>query len=276
MNRYDLISLVALLLLVTALPIYALNEPLRMAQAQESLRRQFIADATDMYLEICAGCHGAGGEGLAPMPPLNNPDLARADYDVLYKTIARASHGTAMAAWHIDEGGILSDYQIEELITLIRYGDWAEVGTQAAAQGFSPSTPFASNLQGVSQTSVVVGAANPQAEPHECRACHDEPALHTDRFGLDCARCHGLDSWLPARLTRHTFRLDHGGSGSLTCQTCHTETYNRHTCYQCHEHQPDQMRQLHTEAGLLSFDDCVACHPTGQGDEAGSLTASYR
>lgn len=272
MNRYNLVSFVALLVLVTTLPIYALYEPLRMEQARESLRRQFIADATEVYLETCAGCHGAGGEGIAPMPPLNKTELARADYGLLYQTIARASHGTAMAAWHIDEGGILSDYQIEELITLIRHGNWAEVRSQAAMQDFNPPAPPVPNVAVVS----LAGAANPQAGPHECRACHDEPALHTDRFGLDCARCHTMAGWLPARLTYHTFRLDHGGDGKLACSTCHTETYNRHTCYQCHNHQPDPMRQLHTEAGISDFDDCVACHPTGQGNEADSLTASYR
>jgi mono/diheme cytochrome c family protein len=271
-NRYDFISLTALLVLVIALPLYAINEPQRLEQAKTHLRQQFIADASAMYLEICAGCHGAGGEGLGHMPPLNNPELVKADYDVLYKTIARASHGTAMAAWHIDEGGILSDYQIEELIALIRYADWGQVNMLATAQGFSPPTPPAPSLEVVS----LAGAANPQASPHECRACHDEPALHTNRFGLDCARCHSMEGWLPARLTRHTFRLDHGGGGNLACQTCHPETYSEHTCYQCHDHQPVEMEQLHVDAGIPEFDACAACHPTGLGAEADSLTASYR
>lgn len=272
MNRYDLISLVALLVLVTALPWYALHEPQRMAQAQVDLRQQYMTDATEMYLEICAGCHGARGEGLGAMPPLNSQALQQNDYDVLYKTIARASHGTSMAAWHIDEGGILSDYQIEELITLIRYADWGQVGALAATRGFVPSPPSIPDFESVSP----VSAGNSQADPHACHACHDEPTVHNDRFGQDCARCHSLDAWLPARLTRHTFRLDHGGSGSLTCETCHLETYSQHTCYQCHDHQPAEMRQIHTEADITDFEDCVACHPTGQGDEANSLMASFR
>jgi cytochrome c len=64
MNRYKVISLLALLILVFILPIYAVLEPQRMAQAQADLRQEFVSDAAVLYVENCALCHGAAGEGI--------------------------------------------------------------------------------------------------------------------------------------------------------------------------------------------------------------------
>ena len=71
-------------------------------------------------------------------PPLNKMRMAQADPTLLAKTIARAAHGSSMAAWHIAEGGILDDYQIEELVTLIRFADWSQVAVIAEDRGVLP------------------------------------------------------------------------------------------------------------------------------------------
>ena len=140
MFRYKLMSALALLIIVIALPIYLFSEPQRMAAAQITLRQEFVSDASLMYIENCALCHGAAGEGIGPIPALNNPALWTADYDFLYKTIARGRFGTSMTGWHVDEGGIYNDYQIDELVALIRYVEWSQVREMAAAQGLIPPT----------------------------------------------------------------------------------------------------------------------------------------
>jgi hypothetical protein len=104
--------------------------------------------------------------------------------------------------------------------------------------------------------------------PTDCAGCHEEPAVHAGLFGLDCVRCHTTEAWTPAQLTRHTFPLDHGDEGQIACQTCHTETYAEYTCYNCHEHDPEETAETHIDEGITDFEDCVACHPTGQEDEA--------
>ena len=78
MKRYDLMSLIALLILVAALPVYAVIEPGRMGRAQEVLREEFLVYGAEMYVDNCAYCHGARGEGIGAMPPLNNPAMAEA------------------------------------------------------------------------------------------------------------------------------------------------------------------------------------------------------
>lgn len=264
MNRYRAIGLVAMLVVVVALPIYAYWEQGRMAEAQADLRQQFLVDGADLYVENCAGCHGPVGEGVGAMPSLNNPSLSSADRQVMYAIIAHSPHGTVMAAWHVDEGGRLNGYEVESLVTLIMNNDWLRVGELAEVKGFLLPTPSAPDVE----LATMEGTGQ---DPHECSACHEEPAVHAGSFGLNCSRCHTLQAWKPALLTRHTFLLDHGDEGKLTCQICHTQTYAEHTCYGCHDHEPEQMQVVHVEEELPEFEDCVECHPTGREGEAASL-----
>ena len=266
MRRYELISLVALLALVAALPVYMVRESDRMARGQADLRQQFVADGALLYVENCVLCHGTGGEGIGAMPALNR--LSSAEYNVLYRTIAHAPHGSAMASWHIDEGGPLNNYQVEGLVTLIQNEDWPRVSELASQTGVIPSTPTAlkadiAALEGVGE------------DPHECRACHEEPQVHADRFGLNCARCHTLQAWKPALLTRHTFLLDHGDEGQVACQTCHITSYSEHTCYECHDHTPEQMADAHAQEDIYELEQCAGCHPTGQPGEGELYHDSY-
>jgi len=103
-----------------------------------------------------------------------------------------------------------------------------------------------------------------------CVACHEEPAIHRGGFGTNCAACHTVDGWLPARLRVHAFPLDHGkqaGEGEVSCLTCHPDGYVAYTCYGCHEHEPDAVERAHREDGMTEIADCARCHPTGQEEE---------
>jgi len=268
MKKYDLISLVALLILVAALPFYLVREYDRMNQGQVALRQQYVVDGAVLYIDNCVLCHGLDGTGVGAMPALDS--LAGADTDVLHRTIAHSPHGSAMASWHLDEGGVLNDYQVAGLVTLIQSADWERVGELASARGVDAPTPTVPEV-GVDMSLLEEG----EGDPHECRACHEEPSVHADRFGLNCARCHTLQAWKPALLTRHTFMLDHGGEGNVDCQTCHTYTYSEHTCYECHDHTPEQMEEVHAQEEIFEFENCVVCHPTGQEGEGKIYRDNY-
>ncbi len=264
MNKYQMLGLICLLVLVAALPFYALREAGRMEQAQGALTRQFVADGSEMYIENCVDCHGSLGEGIGAMPALNNPNLVKADYNLLYQTIAHAPHGTIMSAWHISEGGPLSSYEVEGLVTLIMSADWSRVAALSEERGLVVAPPPVPELE----MATMEGTSQ---DPHECRACHEEPAIHADRFGLNCSRCHTLQAWKPAQLTRHTFLLDHGGQGKVSCQTCHTVNYATNTCYECHDHDPADMEVAHLQEEITELENCAECHPTGISGEAASL-----
>ena len=42
-------------------------------------------------------------------------------------------------------------------------------------------------------------------DPHQCLDCHEEPDIHAELFGINCARCHNTATWKPAVLTKHVF-----------------------------------------------------------------------
>jgi mono/diheme cytochrome c family protein len=264
MNRYYVVTLVSLLLLVSALPIYAWLEPTRMDTAGVAQEEDLVDEGAATYVDCCITCHGRMGEGEGAMPPLNNQALAQADHDVLYSTISHPPHGTAMSAWHNSGGCSLNDYQVESLVTLIATADWVQAAALADRQGFVMPTPAAPDTQ----LAVMEGAGE---DPHECRACHEEPAMHAQRFGLNCARCHTLDAWEPALLLRHIFLLDHGDEGEIACQTCHTTTYASYTCYGCHDHEPTETQRVHELEEITRLEPCGECHPTGVADEAAAL-----
>lgn len=187
MNRYKLAAGALLLILVIALPAYALTEPGRMERAQVELRGDYVSEAAGMYLESCAVCHGAAGEGLRATPPLNNEALWTADQDTLFKTIARGRPGSIMTGWHVDEGGIYSEYQIEELIALIRYVDWAQMREMAEAQGFS-------TLSAPPDAPVDPAAQVDPAVPEEIAALpagYEGWAAGHQLYAANCSVCHG-------------------------------------------------------------------------------------
>ncbi len=179
MNKYSIITLIALLVLVIALPIYALREPERLETSQEELRQEFVADASVMYVENCAVCHGATGEGIGSMPALNSDALREADYDFLYKTIERGRYDTVMTGWHVEEGGIFNEYQIDEFVALIRYGDWGAVGDLAVAEGKVPATMPIPAVEEAMLADIIAlapegseWAAGIQLYANNCTVCH--------------------------------------------------------------------------------------------------------
>ncbi len=181
----SLIGLGALLLIVSALGYYILNEPARIANAQGNVIAVQLDDAMSLYAENCSVCHGLNGEGIGATPALDSEALRTMPYEDLYKTISRGRYQTAMPAWAIEDGGPLSDYQIDELVTLIQYGDWIETGDRTVNLGLAPLIPFTTepdpallaeigNLPDGStlQTAVQLFAAN-------CVACHGADGLGT-------------------------------------------------------------------------------------------------
>ncbi len=101
--------------------------------------------------------------------------------------------------------------------------------------------------------------------PINCAGCHQEPAIHAGFFGQRCGACHTPTAWRPALLTAHTFPLDHGGQGPVTCLTCHTRKYPEYTCYACHAHQQTEILASHTRVGIsvAEVPNCAGCHLSG-------------
>ncbi len=180
-----LFGIFATQVIVFALLFYILSEPKRIVSSQEEILYGQLDHAMTLYAENCSVCHGLNGEGIGATPPLNTPGLQTIAYDDLYKVIARGRYDTAMPAWSIEDGGTLSDYQIEELVALIQSGDWEETGNRVVNLGLAPLIPFTTepdpgilaavgNLPGgdILQKAISIYAA-------QCVACHGADGLGT-------------------------------------------------------------------------------------------------
>jgi len=180
-----LFGIFATQVIVFALLFYILSEPKRIVSSQDEILYGQLDHAMTLYAENCSVCHGLNGEGIGATPPLNTPALQTMAYDDLYKVIARGRYDTAMPAWSLEDGGTLSDYQIEELVALIQSGDWEETGNRVVNLGLAPLIPFTTepdpgilaavgNLPGgdILQKAITIYAA-------QCVACHGADGLGT-------------------------------------------------------------------------------------------------
>lgn len=180
-----LLGLLGTALIVFALGFYILNEPRRLTDSQSQILHTQLDDAMTIYAENCAVCHGLNGEGIGATPPLNAPGPQSMPFDELYKVIARGRFDTAMPAWSKEDGGPLSDYQIDELVALVQSGDWNETGDRVVNLGLAPLIPFTTDpdpalLEAVGslpegstlQTAITIYAG-------QCVACHGADGLGT-------------------------------------------------------------------------------------------------
>lgn len=104
---------------------------------------------------------------------------------------------------------------------------------------------------------------------NNCSSCHQSPK---DEFHqlvkTNCNECHTTNKWLPSTFKHSSFFVldkDHNAK----CNTCHVETdnYKSYTCYGCHEHSEQKIRNEHLEEGINSFNDCVLCHRSADEDD---------
>jgi cytochrome c oxidase cbb3-type subunit 3 len=82
-----------------------------------------IVDFSVLYGQNCAGCHGVEGRGGAAMSLANPVFLAIADDAVIRHTAANGVPGTPMSAFAQSAGGMLTDKQIDAIVSGIR--SWA-------------------------------------------------------------------------------------------------------------------------------------------------------
>ncbi len=109
----------------------------------------------------------------------------------------------------------------------------------------------------------------------QCISCHraQRPDDATHRTNSDnCAQCHTTKKWKPATVNHDKFFvLD---DYHKRCSTCHripskeNPDYKKYTCYSCHEHTPEKIREEHLEEGIHDYENCVKCHRSTNEDEA--------
>ena len=145
---------------VSALFCGCANAPWRTVAGEVPVVPSEISDFSTLYGQNCAGCHGAGGKGGAAIA-LNDPVyLAIADDATVRGVAANGIPGTSMPAFAKSAGGMLTDKQIEIIVSGIRE-HWAKPDILA---GVNPP-PYSSPEPGDASHGMLVYT-------QYCSACH--------------------------------------------------------------------------------------------------------
>ena len=121
-----------------------------------------IMEFNVLYASNCSGCHGANGKGGAAVSLSDPVFLAIADDTVIRRVATNGVPGTSMPAFARSTGGMLTDKQIDAIVSGLR--SWAKPD---ALRGVSPP-PY---------------AGQPAGNPHH----------GADVYATYCSACHGPD-----------------------------------------------------------------------------------
>jgi mono/diheme cytochrome c family protein len=119
-----------------------------------------ISDFGTLYEQNCAGCHGSEGSGGAAIALANPVYLAIADDAVLRRATASGIPGTSMPAFAQSAGGMLTDKQIDVIVSGIRKS-WSKPDV---FRGIEPPPYSSSASSDVSRGSEVYATY--------CSSCH--------------------------------------------------------------------------------------------------------
>ncbi len=154
--------LVAVVMVAVAACSGCNSSPGRPKSDSEIIPPSQVMEFSLLYSQNCAGCHGASGKGGAAIALANPVFLAIAADSVIRRTTANGVPGTAMPAFAQSAGAMLSDKQIDALVSGIR--SWAKSDT---LNNVTPP-PYSSPTPG-----------NPQRG--------------AEAYRTYCSSCHGMD-----------------------------------------------------------------------------------
>jgi mono/diheme cytochrome c family protein len=112
----------------------------------EILAPNEVLDFGVLYAQNCAACHGAEGRGGAAIALDNPVYLAIADDTAIRKVIANGVEGTAMPAFAVNAGGMLTETQINVITKEIR-SRWSQQAIPDMATAPSYAPPLTGNTQ---------------------------------------------------------------------------------------------------------------------------------
>lgn len=209
-------GVVATLFLVAIIPFYAIVEPVRQQRVEDEFTARAVTEATDVYAENCAVCHGGAGEGIGEMPALDSEALRTMTETDLSRVIARGRDNTVMAAWAVDEGGILTSAQVTDMVTFIQSADWVTVEQRVADLGLTPPEPvqleltedILTTVASLAEGETMVEGLTLYAE--NCAACHGGQGEGTTLApAIDSAELRATDPLEIARV------IEYGSPGTL-------------------------------------------------------------
>jgi cytochrome c oxidase cbb3-type subunit III len=126
----------------------------------ETLAPNQVMEFGQLFSENCAGCHGKNGRGGAAIALANPVYLAIVDDGTIRNVVTNGVRGTAMPAFAVSAGGLLTDKQVDVITQQIR-ARWSKPGILDGAS--APS--YAAKSAGDSQRGQT-------AYQTYCQSCH--------------------------------------------------------------------------------------------------------
>ena len=121
-----------------------------------------VVEFDALYADNCAGCHGANGRGGAAIGLANPVYLAIVDDRSMRGTIADGVRGTSMPAFAQRAGGLLTEKQIDAIVSGLR-SHW---GSPGAFAGANPPSYAATSAGDIHRGAAVYNTF--------CQSCHGE------------------------------------------------------------------------------------------------------
>ncbi len=156
-------SILAALAIAAASCGIRISPPGRPSPGSQVVAPDKVTDFSLLYSSNCAGCHGLEGKGGAAVALGDPVYLAIADDATIRKVVSDGVPGTAMPAFARHSGGMLTNEQIDAIVTGIR-ARWAKPDI----------------LHGVD--------APPYADPQP-----GDPQRGAQVYAVYCSSCHGVD-----------------------------------------------------------------------------------
>ena len=120
LDRYLIVGLVFMVLLITGFVTYKVREPTLRADAAAEQQSTYTDIGSELFQTSCASCHGKGGAG-GSAPVLNAKEFLKSTTDgQIDAIIAGGVSGSDMSAWSLAYGGTLTDEQVRQITTYLR------------------------------------------------------------------------------------------------------------------------------------------------------------
>jgi len=117
LDRYLIVGLVFMALLIAGFVVYRAREPALRADAAQSQSAEYIKLGRGLFSTNCAECHGENGTGGGDAPTLASEEYSSSTKDPQAAAIISGGiAGTDMSAWGLDFGGTLTAEQIQQVV----------------------------------------------------------------------------------------------------------------------------------------------------------------
>jgi mono/diheme cytochrome c family protein len=120
LNRYLLVGLVFMAVLIGGFVLYRVREPSLRRDAKSAQLTSYQAIGAQLFNTNCSSCHGKGAVG-GTAPVLNSQQFLKSTSDdQINNLIGGGVPGTEMPPWSLAFSGPLTDEQIRQITTYLR------------------------------------------------------------------------------------------------------------------------------------------------------------